>query len=143
MAMSKLDFITILIVAICVGALGFLVYKTVKLMNPDEATPEVIENTEPAYDPADEYALDDEGDVITDDTPASDESTDNSNTPASEEDYPIADDGADLDEAQTPILLKNLNRHPKLMTVDHPPGHIWYWPVLTNRRSMLPIKSTN
>ena len=97
MAMSKLDFITIIIVAICVGALGFLVFKTVKLMNPDEATPEVIENTDSAYDPADEYALDDEGEVITDDTPADDASAVDSETPADTEEYPVADDGADLD----------------------------------------------
>jgi len=107
MAMSKLDFITILIVAICVGALGFLVYKTVKLMNPDETTTEVIDNSNTNYDPADEYALDDEGEVVSDDTPEAEGSTDNNSTPTvDEEEYPVADDAGDLDDEEDPEPAK-------------------------------------
>lgn len=38
MAMSRLDWITAIIVAICVAALGFLIYKTVGLMDTDDNT---------------------------------------------------------------------------------------------------------
>ena len=95
MAMSKLDFITMLIVAICVGALGFLVYKTVRLMNPtDGTTTEVSEQKDTTtYDPADDYTLDDEGDVVSDDTPASGESSED--VPATAEDFPVTEDAAD------------------------------------------------
>lgn len=34
--MSRLDLLTVFIVAVCLAALGFLVYKTVQLMNPPE-----------------------------------------------------------------------------------------------------------
>jgi len=42
--MSRLDFVTVGIVAVCLAALGFLVYKTVGLMNGKEETPAVTEN---------------------------------------------------------------------------------------------------
>lgn len=34
--MSRLDLLTVFIVAVCLAALGFLVYKTIQLMNPPE-----------------------------------------------------------------------------------------------------------
>ncbi len=37
--MSRLDLLTIAIVVVCLGALGYLVYKIVKLMNPPEEGP--------------------------------------------------------------------------------------------------------
>jgi cell division septation protein DedD len=104
--MSKLDFITILIVAICVAALGFLVFKTVRLMNPDEDTPEVIENPVTTPDEADDYPLDDEGEVISDDATNPDgESADDGaaiEDDPSDDEYPVAGDDTSVDKEDTP-----------------------------------------
>lgn len=43
--MSKLDLITIAIVIVCLGALGYLVYKIVNLMNPPETETTAIEDS--------------------------------------------------------------------------------------------------
>lgn len=43
--MSRLDLITIAIVIVCLGALGYLVYKIVNLMNPPEKETTAIEDS--------------------------------------------------------------------------------------------------
>ena len=87
MAMSKLDFITIFIVAICIAALGFLVFKTVGIMGTDDPTPTeepVVDNT--TIDEAAEYDFDDEGNI-----------KDGSTTTTDDDEYPI--DGSDTDNS--------------------------------------------
>ncbi len=107
--MSKLDFLTIAIVAVCIFALGFLVYK---LINRNELTNPAITNTTEAR--PDEYAeddntytFDDEGDIVSDSTanaqPGGSEDLDDDelttndvfteDTPAEED--PIGDDKID------------------------------------------------
>ena len=53
--MSRLDFLTIFIVAICLGALGYLVYKTVQLMNPPGTADRSIEDSYNLRDDAMEW----------------------------------------------------------------------------------------
>lgn len=69
--MSKLDFSTIIIVALCVFALGFLIYKTVGL-NKNGKTDATEQTTTimSADDENDEYEYDDEGEIIRDDAAA-------------------------------------------------------------------------
>ena len=50
--MSKLDLITVAIVIVCLGALAYLVYKIVNLMNPPETETTAIEDS--YSDPADD-----------------------------------------------------------------------------------------
>lgn len=101
MAMSKLDFITILIVAICVAALGFLVYKTVGIMGPENTNPPIVEQVDEPTDTTtieDEYAIDDEGDIINDD--ASTNKTTESTT-TDEEQYPVDGESTNEDDEFT------------------------------------------
>ncbi|GJM36251.1 MAG: hypothetical protein DHS20C18_52520 [Saprospiraceae bacterium] len=68
--MSKLDFLTIAIVAVCIFALGFLVYK---LINRNElANPAITNTTDVNTDDNAEddgtYSFDDEGDITSDST---------------------------------------------------------------------------
>ncbi len=109
--MSKLDFLTIAIVAVCIFALGFLVYK---LINRNELSNPAITNTTEAnpdeYTEDDgTYTFDDEGDIVSDSTanaqPGSSEDLDDDeltsndvfdeeeNTPV--EDEPIGNDKID------------------------------------------------
>ncbi len=74
--MSRLDWITAIIVGICVIALGFLIYKTVGLMDTDDANPDRTEQ------------------VITD-TPTEESTT----TEASTQTDTIQDSGDDIDYA--------------------------------------------
>ncbi|PHN05336.1 SPOR domain-containing protein [Flavilitoribacter nigricans] len=74
--MSRLDWFTILIVGICVIALGFLVYKTVQLMGNDQPD---LDRSEIADDPTDrnehQMAYESSGSARTDDatTPGADD----------------------------------------------------------------------
>lgn len=43
--MSRLDLLTVFIVAVCLAALGFLVYKTIQLMNPPEMEQSSLESS--------------------------------------------------------------------------------------------------
>jgi len=103
MAMSKLDFITILIVAICVAALGFLVYKTVGIMGPEDTNSPIVEQVDEPTDTTtieDEYAIDDEGEIITDDA-----STNNASEPTTtvdDEDYPVDGESINEDDDNSP-----------------------------------------
>lgn len=51
--MSRLDLLTVVIVAVCLAALGFLLYKTFQLMNPPEPEIAVVDEPQP-----DEYNFD-------------------------------------------------------------------------------------
>lgn len=69
--MSRLDYVTIAIVAAIVLILGFLVYKTISLVNKDELentqqteqTVADFQNNEDLYDDEENYKYDDEGDT--------------------------------------------------------------------------------
>ena len=94
--MSRLDYVTISIVVICLIALGFLVYKTIGLLAGDKPQAiEPIEYTNPDDTAADdEYDLE-EGETLSDDYeeggPASDEDLDDDDL-SSSEDYELIDD---------------------------------------------------
>ncbi|NRB50319.1 MAG: SPOR domain-containing protein [Saprospiraceae bacterium] len=64
--MSKLDSFTVLIVGLCLAALGYLVYKTIKLRELKNASPitsiQVQENKETT--PPDTLTFDDEGRIV-------------------------------------------------------------------------------
>jgi cell division protein FtsN len=74
-AMSRLDYVTIAIVAAIVLILGFLVYKTISLVNKDELentqqteqTVADLQNSEDTYDEDEDYRYDDEGDIVKED----------------------------------------------------------------------------
>ena len=69
--MSRLDFVTFAIVAACVFALVFLVYKTMKMYTqPDVSTnpTEEVEDNADLYDDENTYTFDEEGEEITDDS---------------------------------------------------------------------------
>ena len=71
--MSRLDYVTITIVVICLFALGFLVWKTVGLMTKDNSkknnrTEQLAENT--TSEESGTYDFDDEGAVVTDEEDA-------------------------------------------------------------------------
>ena len=73
--MSRLDYVTIAIVAAIVLILGFLVYKTISLVNKDELentqqteqTVADFQNNEDLYDDEENYKYDDEGDIVKED----------------------------------------------------------------------------
>lgn len=101
--MSRLDFLTIAIVAVCIFALGFLVYK---LVNRNELTNPAITNTteaDPEEYTADDstYTFDDEGDIVSDSIadaqPGSSEDLDDDELTSNdifneEEDAPVEDE---------------------------------------------------
>ena len=62
--MSRLDYVTITIVVICLFALGFLVWKTVGLMGKGEKKSPKTEQTTQDPEESDTYSFDDEGAVI-------------------------------------------------------------------------------
>lgn len=65
--MSKLDLSTIIIVALCVFALGFLIWKTIGLNDSKQTTDNTTQIISPQNDAADDYEFDDEGEIIADD----------------------------------------------------------------------------
>ena len=73
--MSRLDYVTIAIVAAILLILGFLVYKTISLVNKDEVengqqteqTVADFQNNEDVYDEEENYKYDDEGDIVKED----------------------------------------------------------------------------
>lgn len=67
--MSRLDILTVVIVAVCLAALGYLVYKIVILMNPpEEENPTAIQDAYNLGDPEsdDTYTWEDETDAAQD-----------------------------------------------------------------------------
>lgn len=101
--MSRLDFLTIAIVTVCIVALGYLVYKTIGLMGSD--TPK--EQTEAVTnDPGKEEVatFDDEGELISDEETESGESNDydlddeqlNEENTLNEDNFENPEDGAEL-----------------------------------------------
>lgn len=90
--MSRLDYVTIAIVAVCVAALVYLIYMTTNLLGADEdpitTTETTNENSEDAED--DTYYFDDEGEIV-----------DDSSTTTPDENYDdyVSDD--ELDKGKT------------------------------------------
>lgn len=67
--MSRLDYLTIGIVILCVVALGFLVYRTIGLMNAptsSQQTTQTESNETPTSYEDDGYTYDDEGEIVSD-----------------------------------------------------------------------------
>lgn len=91
MKMSKLDFLTVVIVGILLFALGFLIYQTMNLMNTD--TEEQVEIAPPPNEvtDADLEAYDIENKDIDNNTADAE-----TNQEGTEDEYPI--DGADADD---------------------------------------------
>lgn len=56
--MSRLDTITIVIVILCVGALGYLIYKTVGVIGNDDAANTIEEVAEPRETTAEQWPFD-------------------------------------------------------------------------------------
>ncbi len=106
--MSRLDIITIAIVIACLGALGYLVYKIVSLMNPPEKAETSIQDTYPDTS-ADESTYTDWGSKT--DTNQVDEDLDDNafaadgQKPASSYDA-SSYDASELDEAPAPAAEK-------------------------------------
>jgi cell division septation protein DedD len=81
--MSRLDLLTVFIVAICLGALGFLVYKTVKLMNPPQQADTSISDSYDLDDNA--YNWENQPDSLTETAPAGEEPAATDNRTGAEE----------------------------------------------------------
>lgn len=64
--MSKLDLSTIIIVALCIFALGFLIWKTVGLNKDKNTSENTTQIVTPTDDPNEDYEFDDEGEIISD-----------------------------------------------------------------------------
>ncbi|MEN0006213.1 MAG: SPOR domain-containing protein [Bacteroidota bacterium] len=100
--MSRLDYLTIGIVIVCVAALGFLIWRTIGLMDkPTSPTPTTAVTT-PAADEGDNYEpesyeFDDEGEIITDDADLDDEEVVTYNEDEIS-DEPLDDSGVDLEQ---------------------------------------------
>ncbi len=98
--MSRLDYFTIAIVAVCIIALIFLIYKTTDLLKKkDNTTADKIENTLEEMgiedDETDTYTYDDEGEIVTDDAAITGEAT----TSDDAEDINYVDEEELLEEA--------------------------------------------
>ncbi|MFK7937019.1 MAG: SPOR domain-containing protein [Saprospiraceae bacterium] len=66
--MSKLDLSTIIIVALCVFALGFLIWKTVGINNQKKGVTDTTQVVDPQDTSAEDYEFDDEGEIVSDDS---------------------------------------------------------------------------
>jgi len=110
--MSKLDTFTVIIVGLCLAALGYLVYKTIKLRELKNASPtSSITIEEPSQTtPPDTLAFDDEGRIV---DPATAEDGDlddeqisvNNGTLVEEEEGEVSE--AESPPAETPQLAEN------------------------------------
>jgi hypothetical protein len=111
--MSRLDYLTIAIVIVCVLALGFLVYRTIGLMDattpsqPATTTETTTEDDLSAYE-GDTYNYDDEGEVVSNEVDLDDEDIATYEEEEEISDEPLDEEGPDLEAEATTNIPDNI-----------------------------------
>ncbi len=120
--MSRLDSFTVLIVGLCLAALGYLVYKTIKLRELKNSSPSssvTIQQTEKTT-PKDTLTFDDEGRIVdpitAEEGDLDDEQLSVNNGTLIEEEEGSAEDGEDLNTESEPIAEEEVKQEEEVPT---------------------------